>query len=158
MMNDQSCSTNNGGCKKMGVKCVVPVSAVFVTLFVFQWIFHGVYMMPQYEATASMWRTQEEMQSLMWVCLVTKLITAFAVTCLYCWLAQACPSGGKCYKKGAKFGLKIGLILGAHDFASYAWLPIQMDMAVNWFIGDVIMGVLVGLALALSCRITKKAA
>lgn len=156
MDDNKTCSTGNGNCQKMGVKCLIPVAAVFATLFVFQWVFHGMYMMPQYEATASMWRTQEEMQNLMWVCMITKFIIAGAVSCLYCCMAKGAACGGKCYKTGAKFGFKIGLILGAHDFASYAWLPIPMDMAVNWFIGSVIMGVLIGVALAASCRICKK--
>ena len=147
-MNDASC--------KMSAKCLVPVAAVFVTLFLFQWLFHGVYMMPQYEATASMWRSKEEMQSMMGICILTKLIIACAISCLYFWVAKGCESQGKCTRQGAKFGFKIGLILGAHDFASYAWLPIPMDMAVSWFIGDVIMGILIGVVLAYVTRVCKK--
>ena len=51
-------------------------------------------------------------------------------------------------KKGFGFGLMIGLFLGAHDFASYIWMPIDMSMAIHWFVGDIIMGVLIGVTLA----------
>lgn len=150
---------NNENCpSKKGVKCLIPVAAVFVTIFAFQWLFHGVYMMPQYQATAGMWRPEGEMQQMMWVCIVSKLIMAFAITCLFCWIAQGCESQGKCPKKGAKFGFKIGLLLGAQQFASYAWLPIDMKMAVNWFIGDVLMGILIGVVLAFTCQMTCKKA
>ena len=135
-------------CKKSGMKCLIPLAAVFVVIFVFQWLYHGVYMMPAYEATASMWRSEEEMQNLMWVCIVTKLIMAFAISAIYCCVSKGSDCQGKCPKKGAGFGLMIGLLLGAHDFASYIWLPIDMSMAINWFIGDVIMGVLIGVTLA----------
>lgn len=147
---------NNENCKKAGIKCLIPVAAVFATMFVFNWVFHGMYMMPDYQATASLWRPEAEMQNLMWVCIVSKLIMAFAITCLFCWVAQGCESGGKCTKKGAKFGFKIGLLLGAQQFSSYIWLPIQMDMAVKWFVGDVIMGVLIGIVLAYVMRFCKK--
>lgn len=156
-MNDnKSCSTGQGECKKMGLKCLVPVAAVFVTIFIFEWLFHGVYMMPAYQATAEHWRPESEMQGLMWVCILTKLIMAFAITCLYCWIAKGSPCGGKCTKTGAKFGFKIGMLLGAQQFASYIWLPIEMDMAVKWFAGNVIMGVLIGIVLALVSRMCKK--
>lgn len=149
---------NAEGCKKMSVKCLIPIGAVFATIFVFEWLFHGVYMMPAYQATAEHWRPMEEMQQLWPICLLTKLIMAFAITYLYYWIAGSCPSQGKCIKKGAKFGFKIGLLLGAQQFASYIWLPIDMSMAVNWFVGNVIMGVLVGVVLAYCCRMCKKAA
>lgn len=156
MNNDQSCSTGNGKCGKPGIKCLIPVAAVFAVLFGFQWAFHGVYMMPQYEATASLWRSKEEMQGMLWVCLTTKLLMAFAISCLYCCMAKGAACGGKCPKTGAKFGFKIGLLLGAHDYASYAWLPIPREIAINWFIGDVIMGVIIGVVLAYVCQICKK--
>ena len=148
---------NNETCKKPGVKCLIPLAVAFAVLFVFQWLFHGVYMMPAYEATASLWRSKEEMEGMMWVCILTKLIMAFAICCLYCWMAKNCESQGRCVPKGAHFGFNIGLLLGAHDFASYMWLPIEMDMAVNWFVGDVIMGILIGVALAYTCRFGGKA-
>jgi hypothetical protein len=141
---------NNENCKKPTIKCLIPVAAVFFTIWIFEYLFHGVYMMPEYQATASQWRPMAEMQTtqMMVICIVSKLIMAFAITCLYLWMAKGSECQGKCTKKGAKFGFKIGLLLGAQQFASYIWLPIQMDMAVKWFIGDVIMGVLIGVVLA----------
>ena len=155
-MQNGSCSTNNGDCgSKKGLKCLFPIAAVFAVLFGFQWVFHGIYMMPQYEATASLWRPKEEMEKMMWICIGTKLVMAFAISCLFCWMAKGSSCGGRCLKKGAKFGFKIGLLLGAHDYASYMWLPIPREMAASWFVGDVIMGVLIGVVLALVCRMCK---
>jgi hypothetical protein len=141
----------NSHCKP-GIKCIIPVLVVFAVIFVFEWLFHGVYMKPAYEATASMWRSPEAMQALWPICLITKLVTAAIIVCLYKWVAKGCASGGKCYKKGIKFGVKIGLLLGIQQFTNYLWLPIEMDMAVKWLIGNVIMGVLIGLVLATICR------
>lgn len=147
---------NNETCKKPTLKCMLPVAAVFATIFIFDWLFHGVYMMPSYEATASNWRSKEAMEGLWWVCIVTKLVTAGIITSLYCCVAKSCESQGACVKKGAKFGLKIGLLLGAQQFASYIWLPIDMGMAINWFVGNLILGVLIGVVLAKITGMCKK--
>lgn len=147
---------NNATCKKGGIKCLIPVAAVFITMFLFEWVYHGIYMMPAYETTASLWRGAEEMKGVMWAGYVSKLIMAFAICCLFCWVAKGCESQGKCVKKGAKFGFKIGLIIGAHSLASYIWLPISLDMAVKWVIGDVLMGILIGIVLAYITRIGGK--
>ncbi|MDX1975090.1 MAG: hypothetical protein SFT92_05380 [Rickettsiales bacterium] len=153
-MNNQSCSTADG--KKCPIKCLIPLIAAFATLFGFQWVYHGIYMMPDYQATAALWRPEADMQNLWWVCIATKLVMAGVICCLYCCMAKSCPSQGKCVKKGAIFGFKIGLLLGAACFASYIWLPISLNMAIKWLVGDIIMGVLVGVVLALTCRICKK--
>ena len=82
---------NNPDCAvRKSMKCIVPVAAVFATIFVFEWLFHGVYMMPEYLATASHWRSMEEMQApgMMWFCILPKLIMAFVISCLYCWMAK----------------------------------------------------------------------
>lgn len=146
----------NAECKKMGVKCLIPLVAVFATIFLFEWLFHGVYMMPAYEATASQWRPEEEMQGLWPYCLITKLVMAAVICCLYCMVSKGCESQGRCYKKGAKFGFKIGLLLGVQQFSSYLWLPIELGMALNWLIGNIIMGVLIGLVLAFVTGFCKK--
>lgn len=155
-MDNNQCSAEAGKCQKKNLKCLLPVAAVFVTIFVFQWLFHGIYMMPAYEATASMWRSKEEMEGLMWVCISTKLVMAAVISCLYCCISKGASCSGKCPKTGAKFGLKVGLLLGAHDFASYIWLPIDMNMALKWLTGDILMGVIIGVVLAFVCRLCKK--
>jgi len=137
-------------------KCIIPVIAVFLTIFGFEWLFHGMYMMPQYEATASQWRPMDQMQQFWWVCLSTKLVMAAVITCLYGWMAKGCAMQGKCTGKGVKFGLKIGVLLGAQQFASYVWLPIPMEMAVSWLVGNIIMGILIGIVLSIVFRMCNK--
>lgn len=154
-MDNNQCSATTE-CKKPGIKCFLTVLAVFVVMMGFNWLYHGVYMMPDYQATASNWRSLEEMQQLGWICIVTKLVMAAVVTCLFCCVAKGCETGGKCYKKGACFGLKIGLLLGAQQFSAVISLPIPMGMAVKWLIGNLILGLLVGLLLTALTRCCKK--
>lgn len=156
MDNNQQCNTENT-CKKGGLKCLVPFIAVFATMFAFNWVYHGIYMMPDYQATASQWRPMEEMEKLAWVCFLTKAVMSAIICCLFCCMAKGSECQGKCYKKGAKFGFKIGLLLGAQQFASYIFLPISMELAVKWLIGDILLGVLIGLVLTALKRTCKQA-
>lgn len=154
---DGCCGT---GGEKKGMCCPItgcPVKhvllaavLVFAVMFGFEWLFHGVYMMPDYEATADLWRSEEEMMGMMHICIIRKALMALAIAGLFCWLGRDC-GGIKCPVKGAKFGLLIGLLLGASMFGSYVWMPIPLDMAVKWLVGDVVMGVILGAALGLAC-------
>lgn len=148
-MNNNQCGAGGGNCgKKNPLKMAVPVIAVFAILFVFDWLYHGQFMMPKYQATASVWRPMEEMQGFMWVCLLSKFLTAMVITCLYCCMAKGSECCGKCPKTGMKFGLAIGLLLGLQQWASVIWLPVPMEIPVYWLVGDIIKGVIIGVALA----------
>lgn len=134
-------------------KLLLSTVAVFITIFAFEWVFHGMYMMPVYEATASLWRTMEESQSLMHYSLIRTFVAALMISALYCWGSKAtgCHGGGLVF--GLRFGLVIGLLLGGWEFSTYVWMPIPFDMAVSWLVGCVIMGVLIGIVLSLlPCR------
>lgn len=156
---DGKCCDHKGMCCPITgcpIKHILFTTAVaFFVMFGFEWVFHGIYMMPDYEATASLWRSEAEMQELFHICLIRKALMALAIGGLFCWLGKGC-GGIKCPVKGAKFGLLIGLMLGASMFGSYLWIPIPMDMAIKWLVGDMLMGVLVGGILAITCRMVCK--
>lgn len=137
-------------------KVVVLAVVAFATIFGFQWLYHGVYMMPDYLATASMWRPEAQMKEFMHICIISKGLMALAASGLFC-MAMKSSCGAPCPVKGAKIGLLIGLLLGAASFASYAWLPFETNtIPLKWLAGDVLMGILVGTALGLVSRMCKK--
>lgn len=148
--------------KKCGLKCPLtgcPIGMVLATTLVafivtmgFDFAFHGIYMKEAYEATASMWRTEDEMKQLSQFCYIYHGVLAFALAGLYCWISRFLPCGGKTPKAGLKFGLFIGLIIGISHFASYIWMPIPLDMAINWLVGSVVWGLILGFILSLLAR------
>ncbi len=152
------CSTKKEGCKKgyCPIRCfLLPVLAVFAAIFAFEWVFHGVIMMPSYQATAALWRSHTDMQDLCYVSLIRQVVTALVVTCLFCWISKVkSDCGTPCcpIQKGAKFGFKIGLLLGIGQFGSYVYLPIPLNMALAWLAGGVAEGVLMGVVLGTICR------
>jgi hypothetical protein len=169
-----SCSSKKEGCESRGGTCGTgegmtcplsgcPVKKVFVTtlvifavLFGFEWLFHGVFMKPAYEATASLWRPEEEMMSMMHICIIRKFFMALAIASLY---GFACKNNASCdtscNKTGLRFGLMIGILMAANEFGVYAYLPIPLDMAISWALGWLILGTLIGLTLAFLSRCCK---
>ena len=166
MDNKQCCSTDKGSCSTKKGKCPITgccmlkglmvIAAAFAALFAFDWVFHGQIMMDQYKATASMWRPESEMQNYWWVCIGTKLVTAAIFACLYCRFCGCCDDGVSPVKKGVKLGFKLGLLLGLAAFASYAWMPIPMEMAVAWLVGNTVKGIFVGAVLGMMYKGCKK--
>lgn len=161
-MENKECSNKSEGmcCPISGcpVKHVLIAAVVaFAAMFGLEYLFHGIYMMPDYEATASLWRPESEMQGLFHICLIRKGLMALAIAGLFCWAGKSC-GGICCPVKGAKFGLLIGLLLGANDFGTYLWMPIPLDLAVKWLIGNTLIGVVTGALLGLVCgKLCKKA-
>jgi len=153
------CSTEGGKKGYCPVKCLLlPGLVVFAVILVFNWVFHGILMMPSYKATASVWRSEEQMQSFCYIGVICQLITALVITCLYGWLSSKksdcdsqCPIG-----LGAKFGFKIGVLLGITQLNYYVYLPIPKTIALSWFAGGVVEGVLVGVVLGFLYRMKCK--
>lgn len=159
-MQNNACPTD--GKEKCAKPCLfqhilIPFVIVFTTIFGFEWAFHGHYMMDAYTATASLWRPVAEMEQYGWVSMLRIAVTSGIIVCLFYCLRKKSAGCGCPAQMGIKFGAKIGLLLGIHDFGCYAYMPIPMDIAVKWLIGDIIMGVLVGLMIGLhyKCKESK---
>lgn len=128
--------------------CIIPTIAVFALISVFQYLFHGVVMMPHYEATADLWRDAAGMEELRDFSLIIILLISVVLVKLYCCHTSDKACMGKCPSTGAKFGLTVGLLLGLWDLQSYAWLPLtDMSIPLAWLFGNTVMGLLVGLLL-----------
>lgn len=142
------------GCPIKKVLLAVIVSLI-VTL-AFDFAYHGTYMKPMYDATAAMWRTEAEMQSLFSYCFAYHGIFAFAIGGLYCFASKNAGCGGKSARFGITFGLFIGLAFGVSDLSVYMYLPFEnWDIPIAWFVGRIIWGILLGLALSFSSRLCK---
>ncbi len=153
-------------CERKGLTCpitgcpiarlLVSTLAIFVTIFAFEWAFHGNYMMPLYEETASMWRPEEEMKELFHICIIRILVASVVISVLYCWAGKFSTCCGSHSVFAVKFGAMVGLLLGIWDFGAYSYMPIPMNMATSWLVGDIIMGIMIGIVLALLSHCCKK--
>lgn len=131
---------------------------IFVFIFAAEFFVHGIWLMPIYEETASLWRSQEEMQQLFpWMFLYQGLV-AVLVSTLYC----KCRCGlahvpeGQCNPRPSIhalcFGLLTGVLFGVLHAAAYIWTPIPLELAIKWFVANVLEGVCIGAILSVVYR------
>lgn len=152
---------SGGKCMKT---CIVSFIAVFAFIFGYDFVVHGMLLKPDYEATAQLWRTEEEMQQLGMWCLIYHGLLAALFTC---WFKKsncncAICNKGQCSTTGAAgttccpmksgglcFGIKIGLLMGILHASSYIWMPIPGNLAIKWFFTGLFQGVGVGVILGM---------
>ena len=162
-------STTKKPCMKT---CIISFIGVFAFLFGYDWLVHGKLLMADYEATASMWRSQEEMQQFFGWCIAYHAALAAVITCFFkkfrcatsgCCACCKCGPDCKCAKESATsccpiksgglcFGIKVGLLLGLAHASSYIWMPIPADLAVKWFFAYLVQGIGAGVVLGMLCK------
>jgi hypothetical protein len=125
----------------MRKKIFLAAVAVFVLWSVLDFIVHGLILKSAYASTASLWRPMAEMK--MGLMYVTVFIAALAFSAIYGYLVA---------KKSAMVGLTYGLLYGiavgvGMGYGSYSMMPIPYSMALTWFLGTVLNGILGGLLL-----------
>ncbi len=123
--------------KKIFLAAVV----VFVLWSVLGFIVHGAILKSAYASTASLWRPMTEMK--MGLMYVTIFIAALAFSAIYGYLV-----GKKSIMAGLAYGLLYGIAVGVGmGYGSYSVMPIPYSMALTWFLGTVIEGILGGFLL-----------
>lgn len=117
--------------------------AAFIFIFVFEWVLHGMLLMPTYEATADTWRMDHSgyfMSFMMGSQLLQALALAFFFTRHY---------EGKGLGEGVRFGLYAGIFLAAVELGAYCYLPVPLGLVLAWMGGALVKCIGVGAALAL---------
>ena len=111
----------------------------FFFLFGFDFLWHGNLMMGMYEETASVWRTEAEMEKFFPLTVAATLVFAFVVY-------QGFMKFSKEHdvRAGVKFGAFVAVVVGVVEFMMYFYLPIPMMIAVYWFVGSLIRNTLLG--------------
>ena len=122
-------------------RLVLAIIAVFVGVFITDFLIHGVWLQGRYRETMNLWRPEMEMQGHMgWLMLGQFL---FAATFVILWaqgFATTARLGCACL-----YGLFMGLFSQAATLITYAVQPLPADIAVKWFVPGVAQGVLVGI-------------
>jgi len=117
--------------------------AVFLFLFFFGFVWHGILMKGAYLATASHWRTDENFHAHFWVLILGQAVVAFAFTGLY-----VSKVGVNSAAIGFGYGLVLGILCCGVELIRYATEPLSHQVILMWFAGDLIsfalMGALVG--------------
>ena len=99
---------------------------VFIAWTIIDFLTHGRLLMEAYEATAHLWRSEQDMNPAL-MSGVT-LIYSFCFVALYQYFVNP-KSLSTGVKFGALFGLAAGVVGGV---GSYVYLPISMELAGSW--------------------------
>ena len=121
--------------------------AVFVVIMVLEFVIHGVLLQGVYQQTASVWRTQVEMQNMMWILWVGYLVFAPFFALIY---AKGYEKGKPGLGQGFRFGLYVGAMLSVmHGFGWYVILPIPLGLSFYWFVAILVEFIAAGIAAGL---------
>jgi len=124
--------------------------AVMVVMGLLEFLIHGVFLADMYRQTASVWRSQAEMQQMMWVFCVGILVFAPFFVLIYTkGYEKAKPGLGQ----GFRYGLYVGAMLSVmNSFGWYVMLPIPCALAISWFVAILVEFILAGVAAGLVYR------
>ena len=100
----------------------------FIFIFIYEYLIHGVLLVPTYELTPQLWRPMESMQEFMPIMTAVQLLTAAILCFIYTRHHE-----GKGISEGLRFGAMLGLLIGMLSFSSYAYMPISITLGLSWF-------------------------
>jgi hypothetical protein len=117
--------------------------AVFVTIFVTDFVIHGMLLKGMYAETAQLWRPESEMGKYMPIMMLSQLLFAAAITYVF-------PKGyeKKGLGEGVRYGICLFALFGAHTLGMIAWLPITVSLLVAWIAGWAVQAVSTGVVVA----------
>ena len=124
---------------------VLAFVATFVFVFLFEGLWHGVLMMPLYEATEPVWRPRAE--SSMAFLTLGQLLYALLFTYIFTRNYEARGIG-----EGLRFGLLMGLLVGSIQVGTYSYLPIPVSITLLWVLAEVLKGLGAGVILSLTYK------
>lgn len=99
--------------------------AVFVTLFVTDFIIHGPILKSTYEQTPTLWRSDADMK-VVWI-ILSQIVIAKMFSLIF-----AKGYEGKGIAEGVRFGILAGLFSIAHSFVWYAVAPLPSNIFMAW--------------------------
>lgn len=121
--------------------------AVLVVFMVLEFVVHGMLLQGIYQQTASVWRPQAEMQSMMWIFWASYLVFAPFFALIY---AKGYEKGKPGLGQGFRFGLYVGAMLSVmHGFGWYVILPIPLALSFYWFVATLVEFIAAGVAAGL---------
>lgn len=125
-------------------KLSLPIITVFVLVFIYGYVVHGILLSDIYQKTPQLWRTCEDMNSYFSIMLISELGFAIIFTLFYAYLQERM----RVSLKGWQYGLGIGATFAAIQFGIYAYMPISLTLALLWVADALAEPVLCGVMLS----------
>ena len=114
------------------------VLAIFIAWSIFDFLLHRLLLRSTYEANASLWRPEDQLNLPLIYLVIFVLIVSFVLFYGFLINQKSLASG---IRFGAIFGLFIGVSVG---FGTYIHMPIPLILAWGWFLGGWIKAITAG--------------
>ena len=114
-------------------------AAVFVVLFLTDFLIHGLLLKGQYEATAQLWRPEQDMKAYFPWMLAGQAVIALAFTRLFAHGYQ-----NKGIQEGICFGFMMSVFLAGHHFIMYSVAPWPLSLVWSWFGAGLVQSMILG--------------
>ena len=112
-------------------RLILAIIAGWVVIFATDFLIHGLWLKPDYDATKAIWRPENEMQAhICWMFFAQFLCAA---TFVIIWAKGFSGGSIRC---GAAFGLLMGLFQQVWAIVDYVVIPMPGELAVKWFCSD----------------------
>jgi len=107
---------------------------VFVLLQAIGFVIHGLLMDDTYKSLASVFRPEEQMNSMMWIMMISAALVVF----VFCYVFTQGREGTG-VMEGVRYGTLMGLFLALPtSIDAYVIYPITQELAAVWFISAVV--------------------
>ena len=116
---------------------------VFVFVFIYEWVFHGVFLEGLYQQTSHLWRTEEEMfLKFHWM-----VIGQLVLSVMFCFIfTKGYENRG--IGEGVRYGLWMAIFLSSPSLIMYAVAPYPFALIAAWIVGGVVEFMIAGVILA----------
>jgi hypothetical protein len=119
---------------------VLTIVAAFATVWVTDFLIHGVLLAGTYKATASLWRPEAEMIARMPWMLLAQLLAGAAFTMIF----AACVAEKRCISCSIKYAACMGIFSGAGQLMMYVVQPLPGSLAAKWIVAAIVQAVILG--------------
>lgn len=121
---------------------VISVLVTFVFVFLYEFLVHGYLLMDLYTQTKELWRPEEEYK------MPVMFMSQFGFSAILAYIFTL-NYEGKGVGEGIRFGLYIGMLLGAIEIGKYSYMPIPIILMLSWVLTSLLLGLGSGVVLSL---------
>lgn len=114
------------------------ILVLFVFIFAYEWLVHGVLLAPFYNETAMLWRPEAEMQSKIHWMFIGQLLTAVIACMLFS------RSDSSQLADYFIFGALLGLLFCAAQLVMYTVAPYPILLVAYWCVAELVKYTLAG--------------
>jgi hypothetical protein len=121
-------------------RLTLAILAVFVGIWLTDFLIHGVWLKSTYQETMSLWRPEAEMQAHMGWLMLGQLLFAAIFVLIWANGFPATPSlRGACL-----YGLCMGVLSQSNTLITYAVQPFPASLAAKWIVAGLAQGLAIG--------------